>query len=83
MQIKVATVPVWVWVGFGSEFRKTFGYGLVLVLRQSFSLVLLCSDRTRKPFFKNFATFFQISLKMGKFSVKTVLIKQKSEFLNI
>jgi hypothetical protein len=68
MQIKVATVPVWVWFW---------------LLRQSFSLVLLCSDRTRKPFFKNFATFFQISLKMGKFSVKTVLIKQKSEFLNI
>jgi len=51
-----------VWVRFGFGLVPNLEKHLVMVwfwfLRQSFSLVLLCSDRTRKPFFKNFVTFF-------------------------
>jgi hypothetical protein len=88
MQIKVATVPVWVWVGFGSEFRKTFGYGLVLAFATIFQFGSALFRQNQKTIFQKFCNFvlkffFQISLKMGKFSVKTVLIKQKSEFLKI
>jgi hypothetical protein len=51
-----------VWVGFGLGLVSNFEKHLVMVwfwfLRQSFSLVLVCYDRTKKLFFKNFATFF-------------------------
>ncbi len=58
------------WVWFGSGLVPNFEKDLVMVwfwiLRLSFSLVLLCFDRTRKPFFKNFATFFSIFFKFLK-----------------
>jgi hypothetical protein len=40
----------WVWFGFGSEFRKLFGSGLVLVLKRIFQFGSIEFLKTKKPF---------------------------------
>jgi hypothetical protein len=60
---KVATVPVFlglvrVWVGFGSEFRKTFGYGLVLVFATIFQFGSALFQQNQKTIFQKFCSFF-------------------------
>jgi hypothetical protein len=85
----------WVGLGLGVGLGVGFGVGLGLVpnseknlvmvllwfLRLSFRLVLLCFDRTRKPFFKNFATFlklfFSIFLKNMKIQYKNTFNQTK------
>ncbi len=47
-----------VWVGFGSEFRKTFGYGLVLVFATIFQFGSALFQQNQKTIFQKFCNIF-------------------------
>ncbi len=81
----------WVWFGLGfcSKFRKSSDLGLVLVFETFFQFgFCFILTEPRKPFRKNFATFFSKFLSnftknIKMLSIKILLIKQQSKFLKI
>jgi hypothetical protein len=66
-----------VWVGFGSEFRKTFGCGLVLVFATIFQFGSALFRQNQKTIFQKFCNIF---LKFFSNFLKNVKIEYKNTF---
>jgi hypothetical protein len=66
-----------VWVGFGSEFRKTFGYGLVLDFATIFQFGSALLRQNQKTIFQKFCNFF---LKFFSNFFKNMKIQYKNTF---
>jgi hypothetical protein len=50
----------WGWVGFGSEFRKKFGYGFVVVFATIFQFSSALFRQNQKTIFQKFCDFSEI-----------------------